>query len=66
MSNLPPSVWLESTRDVPGGRQASYGMDSMANVSDLPPMSTSVMPGSDAFAALEKRLVILQSTGNWV
>jgi hypothetical protein len=63
---LPQGVWLESTQDVPGGRQASYGMDSMANVSDLPPMSKEVMPGSSAFAALEKRLVILDSNGNWV
>ena len=59
--------WLENENIRPDGKkQASYGMDSMADAANLPNLADGLLPGSDAFAALEKKLVILQSTGTWV
>lgn len=61
------AVWLEDTKTLPGGAtQASWGMDELADIPKLPKMGDKCAPGSDAFAALEKRLVILNSKGEWV
>ncbi len=38
----------------------------MADVANLPKMSDRVQAGSDAFAAAEKKLVIMNSNGEWV
>jgi len=60
------AVWLEETKSIPGGvRQASYGMDSLADVPDFPSLSDEVAAGSDAFAILEQELVMLGSDGVW-
>lgn len=59
--------WIEDTRGLPSGKnQTSFGMDSMADVADLPGLSDGVAAGSDAFAAAEKQLVVLNSEGQWV
>ena len=61
------AFWLEDSKPLPNGRiQASFGMDSLADVPDLPPLSDRCAEGSDAFSALEKRLVILNADGDWV
>jgi len=60
------AVWLEETKNLPGGlRQASFGMDSLADVADLPPLSDQVCAGSDAFSVAEQTLVLLGSDGQW-
>lgn len=60
------AIWIEGTTILPSGKkQASFGMDSLADVPNLPPLSDTVAAGSDAFAAQEKRLVILGSDGVW-
>ena len=59
-------IWLEDTKTLPNGKQqASYGMDSMSDVPNLPRLSDKVYNGSDAFAVAEKQLVMLGSDGVW-
>jgi hypothetical protein len=61
------AFWVEGSKGLPNGKtQVSYGMDSMADVASLPPMSDRTAPGSDAFAVTEKKLVMLNSNGEWV
>ena len=61
------AYWVEDTKFLSNNKaQTSFGMDSLADIAILPKMSERVQPGSDAFAALEKRLVILNSEGEWV
>ncbi len=61
------AVWVEGNTNLPSGKsQTSFGMDSMADIADLPPLSDKVQPGSDAFAVTEKQLVLLNSAGKWV
>ena len=61
------AFWLESTTPLPGGirMQASYGIDSLADIASLPPLSDSCAEGSDAFSVSEQELVFLCSDGVW-
>jgi len=60
------AIWIEDTKNLVGDKQqASFGMDSLADVPNLPPLSDRCYAGSDAFAVTEKKLVILSSDGVW-
>ncbi len=59
--------WVEEIRHLPGTLkdQKSFGMDSSADVANLPPLSDKVSAGSDAFSVAEKQLFMLGSDGVW-
>ena len=60
------AIWTEETRTLPNGKQqASFGMDSLSDIANLPQLSDRVSAGSDAFAVLEKKVVFLGSDGIW-
>ena len=60
------AIWTEDIKEMPSGKQqVSFGMDSLADVPNLPPLSPKVCVGSDAFAIAEKAVVFLGSDGVW-
>jgi hypothetical protein len=59
-------IWTEEVKNLPNGKQqVSFGMDSAADLPDLPPLSDRVAAGSDAFTVAEKLLFMLGSDGVW-
>ena len=61
------AIWVVDTKNISDGRmQSSFEMDSMDDAANLPPLSDRVWCGSDAFALQEKRLLMLNSDGDWV
>ena len=61
------AIWVEETKNISDGKmQTSFGMDSMDDAANLPPLSDRVWCGSDAFTVREKRLLMLNSDGEWV
>ena len=60
------AIWIEETKNIPGNKQqVSFGIDSLEDVPNLPPLSDEVCAGSDAFSVAEKKLVMLGSDGVW-
>ena len=59
-------IWTEDVKNLPDGKQqVSFGMDSLADIVNLPALDDRVWCGSSAFSVAEKKLLMLGSDGEW-